>query len=159
MALSKRQCHPRHYPKSPLTDSPQVAKRDPQEPSTHSLQQKSASATEVETSASRPVRRAKKRAKPRRDLNPDPNTLVVSNHGHHSAQELCESDTAFGPDFVSTSECVYCDMVTGEKWALCEGDIKEDCFDLERKEFKGGRKRAAVPEKRYQKVEEWGMAR
>ena len=45
--------------------------------------------------------------------------LIASPHQTHSARELCESALSHGPDFVSLSEGVFCDMDTKTHWPLC----------------------------------------
>ena len=57
--------------------------------------------------------------------------LVTSVHEQHSARGLCENDYSYGPDFVSFSENVFCDMETKQQWPLCDGGrIEEGCYDL-----------------------------
>ena len=54
--------------------------------------------------------------------------LVASPHDTHSAQQLCESATSHGPDFVSFSENIFCDMDTKEHWPLCKSDGDDHCY-------------------------------
>ncbi|KAK2836074.1 hypothetical protein FQN49_006709 [Arthroderma sp. PD_2] len=59
--------------------------------------------------------------------------LVISDSKFHSARRLCISDMSMGPDFVHTSERLFCDMDTKILYTLC-ADIEDehaDCFDLE----------------------------
>ncbi|KAK7924314.1 hypothetical protein PG985_006368 [Apiospora marii] len=57
-------------------------------------------------------------------------SLVVSRHRGQNATELCASDTALGPDFVSEDEGVYCNMETHETAPLCSKDPHApECFD------------------------------
>ena len=57
--------------------------------------------------------------------------LITSVHEQHSAVELCKNDHAYGPDFVSHSENVFCDMRTKEHWPLCDGgQMKDECYDM-----------------------------
>lgn len=49
------------------------------------------------------------------------NQLVVSEHASHSAVQVCESDSSWGPDFVSISEGVFCDMCKRQYYPLCDG--------------------------------------
>lgn len=80
---------------------------------------------------------AKKR-KQRRQVNQAyQNQLVVSNIDSHSAQELCESDTSSGPDFVSTSEGLFCDMSEKQLWPLCSGVVTASCFDTTTNTIRG----------------------
>lgn len=45
--------------------------------------------------------------------------LVVSEHTAHSAVEVCESASSWGPDFVALAEGVFCDMCTRQLYPLC----------------------------------------
>lgn len=56
--------------------------------------------------------------------------LVVSDVSSHSARELCESRTSAGPDFVSVSEGLFCDMAGKVLWPLCSEEVTAACFDL-----------------------------
>ena len=61
------------------------------------------------------------------------NRLVTSIHEQHSALELCKNDQSYGPDFVSFSENIFCDMTTKQNWPLCNGgDIEDECYDITR---------------------------
>ena len=57
----------------------------------------------------------------------------------HSARELCEMDSSWGPDFHSVPEGLHCDMCSRELLGLCgldglsDGDSGEECFDLEKR--------------------------
>lgn len=66
-----------------------------------------------------------------------PGHLIISNHQSHSAQELCESETSIGPDFVSTNESVFCDMAAKEWWPLCSSTITTSCFELNTQTMEG----------------------
>ena len=57
--------------------------------------------------------------------------LIVSNVSSHSARALCESKTSYGPDFVSYSEQMFCDIDAKLLWPVCNDDEQEyGCFDL-----------------------------
>lgn len=57
--------------------------------------------------------------------------LITSVHERHSARELCGNENSYGPDFVSYSENLFCDMETREHWPLCDGRQRKDkCYDL-----------------------------
>ncbi|KAK7970092.1 hypothetical protein PG996_001473 [Apiospora saccharicola] len=57
-------------------------------------------------------------------------SLVFSKLRGQNATELCASDTALGPDFVSEDEGVYCNMETHETAPRCSKDPHApDCFD------------------------------
>ncbi|KAF4124722.1 hypothetical protein GMORB2_5388 [Geosmithia morbida] len=57
--------------------------------------------------------------------------LVLSDTASHSAKELCQSDTSMGPDFVHTTEGLFCDMGSKTLFDICRQDKKTNCFDLD----------------------------
>jgi len=75
--------------------------------------------------------------------NPQLRHLVVSGHEGHSAKDLCDSGSSYGPDFVSTVENTYCDMSAKKAWPLCDRNgVKDNCFDLQKQTMrKGGKMR------------------
>lgn len=85
-----------------------------------------------------------------------PTHLVTSRHELHSAIELCNDSSSAGPDFVSHSEKVFCDMANKRTYPLCVSDSDDECFDLEATMLRPG---AIVARnfvvKRYNKVREW----
>ncbi|KAI9701956.1 MAG: hypothetical protein M1836_001300 [Candelina mexicana] len=90
--------------------------------------------------------------------------LVISDHEQHSAQELCESPSSLGPDFVSTEESLFCDMSSKTIWHLCSTIIKTMCFDLQAQKLVGGTQNVttrdletdrALPEKEYDTYTHW----
>lgn len=56
-------------------------------------------------------------------------SIVGSHDEMHSASELCKDPMAWGPDFVSFHERVFCDMRKKEVWPLCDMEITNNCFD------------------------------
>jgi hypothetical protein len=48
------------------------------------------------------------------------NHLVISEFAEHSAIEVCESESSWGPDFVSITEGIFCDMCERESYPLCD---------------------------------------
>lgn len=60
--------------------------------------------------------------------------LITSVHEQHSASELCQNDHSYGPDFVSFSDNMFCDMSTKQTWPLCDvthvRHIKDECYDM-----------------------------
>ena len=79
--------------------------------------------------------------------------LVASPHESHSAQQLCESETSHGPDFVSHKEGVFCDMETRALWPLCNSNGVDDaCYHWDTHSLVNGMERAA---RNYSHVEEW----
>ncbi|KAK5630492.1 hypothetical protein RRF57_006207 [Xylaria bambusicola] len=57
--------------------------------------------------------------------------LIITSMAAHSAQELCDSETSWGPDTVSTVENLFCDMETKTLYPVCAGTATTSCFDLE----------------------------
>jgi hypothetical protein len=62
--------------------------------------------------------------------------LVISHFSDHSASEVCQMSSSWGPDFVSLAEGLYCDMCERELWQLCSVTTTSECFDLEKKEVR-----------------------
>ncbi|TGJ82606.1 hypothetical protein E0Z10_g6163 [Xylaria hypoxylon] len=58
-------------------------------------------------------------------------SLVTSRNPNHSARTLCESESSLGPDLVSLSEDLFCDMSQKKLWRLCTKDGEPNCFDRE----------------------------
>ncbi|KAI1131669.1 hypothetical protein F5Y10DRAFT_262046 [Nemania abortiva] len=56
--------------------------------------------------------------------------LIVSHIPGHSAIEVCESETSWGPDFVSMAEGLYCNMETHELLPLCGNGLTKGCFEI-----------------------------
>ena len=79
--------------------------------------------------------------------------LVSSAHEKHSARALCESETSHGPDFLSRSEGLFCDMGSKRVWPVCgTGEVEVGCYDL------GNHSLVAKGEEEgrgYAHVEEW----
>lgn len=73
----------------------------------------------------------------KRNTNPQPSHLIVSEFDQQSAAELCGSEQSFGPDFVSVAEGIFCDMSAKEAWPLCDAAaaIVHGCFDLDTKQM------------------------
>ncbi|KAJ8106598.1 hypothetical protein ONZ43_g7013 [Nemania bipapillata] len=68
--------------------------------------------------------------KQRRNRKPD--TLIVTPYPDHSARELCNSTTSWGPDTVSLNERLFCDMETKSLFPLCgDNGVITFCFDLQ----------------------------
>ena len=56
--------------------------------------------------------------------------LIISNDSQHSATDLCQSTASAGPDFVSMSEGLFCDMDEKQLWPLCSSiNATSSCFD------------------------------
>lgn len=99
---------------------------------------------------------------------PDPSTalrrLIISSSKHHSAQELCDSASSRGPDFISTKEGIFCDMEHKKAYPLCGPQQSSGCFDQKTHSIKAvvvrgrdattGAPPPAV-QKSYRKPEHW----
>lgn len=85
------------------------------------------------------------------------NRLVISALATHNATEVCESETSWGPDFVSEAEGVYCNMATHEAVPLCDGGLSEDCFDVNGAGGPAMRRRNGKRDNRkFSSVVKWG---
>ncbi|KAL4760811.1 uncharacterized protein BDW70DRAFT_150500 [Aspergillus foveolatus] len=62
--------------------------------------------------------------------------LIECSHPQRMATELCHDPNAVGPEFVSHSEGLMCDMCTRTLWPLCGANVKEECFDVETKQVR-----------------------
>jgi len=88
--------------------------------------------------------------------------LVVSNITQHSAKNLCNSATSWGPDFVSESEGQFCDMNTKTLMPLCSKADIEGCVNVDSVEKRVTKrtmvaKRAVdLTQKSYKKTQLWG---
>lgn len=96
-----------------------------------------------------------------RDTPSDDTRLIVSPFDWHNATELCLHPNSWGPDFVSLSEGVHCDMTTREITPLCDAPRanQEECFELplDNVEHGGNSKRDGDKGgKKYSKIVRWG---
>ena len=78
--------------------------------------------------------------------------LIASPHDRHSAKELCESESSHGPDFISSSEGIFCDMDTKIHWPLCDQMTEDQCYHWDTHSLVLREDR--VP-RNYSHVEEW----
>ena len=88
--------------------------------------------------------------------------LVVSASQAHSAKTLCGSGGAWGPDFYSASERLFCDMTTKKTFPACGGKTTAACFDVEARRMRRGKGNSRrdedgvlIPRKVYDDVEVW----
>ncbi|KAJ4291016.1 hypothetical protein N0V90_010212 [Kalmusia sp. IMI 367209] len=79
--------------------------------------------------------------------------IIASHHAEHSSEELCSSETSYGPDFVSFEESLFCDMALKQTWPLCSEKVTRKCYDWNSHTIVDGWKRKR--EVRYATVEEW----
>lgn len=89
-------------------------------------------------------------------------TLIKSPLEEHSAKELCESGTSKGPDFVSESEGIFCDMDKKHTWPLCSNTVQVACFDVAKNQMRPAAKGRRwidgrqIPQKSYDNEVKWG---
>ncbi|KAI1327738.1 hypothetical protein F5Y16DRAFT_410135 [Xylariaceae sp. FL0255] len=71
--------------------------------------------------------------KKNRKSSPHISRLIVTLHEEHSARQVCESSTYWGPDTVSLHEGLFSDMETKTLFPLCDHStgIIDPCFDLD----------------------------
>ncbi|OAR01230.1 hypothetical protein LLEC1_00186 [Akanthomyces lecanii] len=86
--------------------------------------------------------------------------LVVSNITQHSTEELCSSETAWGPDFIG-SDGYFCDMSSKTLIPICSKQNVDGCINLHDND-KAITKRSAIakrvinsPHKSYGVVTHW----
>ncbi|KAI1475702.1 hypothetical protein F4774DRAFT_396030 [Daldinia eschscholtzii] len=64
--------------------------------------------------------------------NSQANRLVVSNNVQHTATELCESETSYGPDFVDLKYGQFCRMSDKTLWPVCgSAQTVDNCFNID----------------------------
>lgn len=78
--------------------------------------------------------------------------LIASPHDRHSAKELCESESSHGPDFISSSEGIFCDMDTKTHWPLCDRTTEKECYHWDTHSLVLGDERQP---RNYSHVETW----
>ncbi|CAK1365144.1 hypothetical protein CB0940_08758 [Cercospora beticola] len=84
--------------------------------------------------------------------------LIISSIEQHSAKELCESATSWGPDFVD-SKGQYCDMGTKTLTPLCSAEQIEGCLTIDgnalKKRSSVGKREVHLAKKTYERVMHW----
>ncbi|GKT58222.1 hypothetical protein ColTof4_12147 [Colletotrichum tofieldiae] len=68
--------------------------------------------------------------------NRDRSHLIISNQ-KTNVREICESETSYGWDIVSTRQNVFCDMEHKQLYPLCTNSVITKCFHLEQKTLVG----------------------
>lgn len=101
-------------------------------------------------------RRVKQRDTPIKRIRPRSaamsSSIISSPDPSHSALKLCESDTSYGPDFVSLSEGIFCDMATKTHWPLCSKSVADNCYEWGSHTLTNGEGQTV---KDYTNVQEW----
>ncbi|KAJ8130627.1 hypothetical protein O1611_g3000 [Lasiodiplodia mahajangana] len=63
-------------------------------------------------------------------LPPMGRSLVIGDSDKHSAEELCESATSFGPDFLNVKTGIFCRMSDKTTWPVCDrAQTTDNCFN------------------------------
>ena len=81
-----------------------------------------------------------------------PEDLILDNSQQHSAKELCESPTSFGPDFVNLEEGLFCRMADKKLWPLCRPGWIHDCFSVKSRALNTSSEVLSSP---YREVLDW----
>lgn len=82
--------------------------------------------------------------------------LVVSNIARYKAQNLCSSETSWGPDFVST-DGMFCDMGMKTLTPLCSTENVYGCIKIDDKLKVVTKRFVAVKRKVYKTIKHWGQ--
>lgn len=87
--------------------------------------------------------------------------LIMSNFTSQMAEQLCSSETSWGPDFVGP-DGNFCDMEKRELIPLCAVSDVEGCVEVDEgagrviKRRTIARRSANVVHKSYGKISKWG---
>lgn len=88
--------------------------------------------------------------------------LVMSNFTSQPAEQLCNSATSWGPDFIGP-DGRFCDMSTKTLSPLCSSEDIEGCVEVDENEgtlvkrMNVARRSANVVHKSYKKISKWGQ--
>ena len=88
--------------------------------------------------------------------------LIVSNITTHTAEQLCDSSTSYGPDFVGT-DGKYCDMGTKTLSPLCSAKNVDGCVEVSTsnktvtKHSSVARRSVKMVHKLYETVSLWNL--
>ncbi|KAK1998297.1 hypothetical protein LX36DRAFT_681110 [Colletotrichum falcatum] len=69
--------------------------------------------------------------------NHDPSHLIMSNQQNTKARGICDSETSYGWEIVSTRQKVFCDMEHKQLYLLCTDSVTTECFHLDEKTLFG----------------------
>ena len=70
--------------------------------------------------------------------------LIISKIPQHSAIGLCDSPYSLGPDMVSWTEGMFCDMSEKRLWPICSDSSASYCFDMDSQTVKGSERSSAT---------------
>ncbi|KAI1123467.1 hypothetical protein F5Y10DRAFT_286020 [Nemania abortiva] len=63
-------------------------------------------------------------------------SLVISDSDTHSATDLCESETSYGPDFFNVKTGMFCRMSDKTLWPMCNStSVAGNCFNVDSQEL------------------------
>ena len=86
----------------------------------------------------------------------------MSNFTSQPAEELCNSATSWGPDFIG-SDGQFCDMGSKTLIPLCSSEDVDGCVEVDENEgtlvkrMSVARRSANVVHKSYKKISKWGQ--
>ncbi|WDK20740.1 hypothetical protein CGRA01v4_12027 [Colletotrichum graminicola] len=72
----------------------------------------------------------------RRSSNRNTGHLIISDQDT-DVREICESETSYGWDIVSTKQKLFCDMEHKQLYPLCDTSVTTKCFDVDQKTLAG----------------------
>lgn len=87
--------------------------------------------------------------------------LIMSNYTSQPAEELCTSETSWGPDFIGL-DGNFCDMDAKTLMPLCSSQDVHGCVEVDENEgtlvkrMNAARRSADVVHKSYKKISKWG---
>jgi hypothetical protein len=88
--------------------------------------------------------------------------LIMSNFTSQPAEELCNSATSWGPDFIGP-DGRFCDMASKTLAPLCATEETDGCVEVDeekgtlKKRMNVARRSASVEHKSYKKISKWGQ--
>ncbi|KAF2999896.1 hypothetical protein E8E13_008461 [Curvularia kusanoi] len=88
--------------------------------------------------------------------------LIMSNYTSHTAADLCNSATSWGPDFVGV-DGMFCDMGSKVMTPLCATESVDGCVVIDEqartftRRISVAKRAADVAHKSYKKVHHWGL--
>jgi hypothetical protein len=87
--------------------------------------------------------------------------LIISNYTSHTAADLCNSATSWGPDFVGV-DGMFCDMASKIMTPLCAAKEVDGCVVVDEqagtltRRISVAKRAANVAHKSYKKIQHWG---
>jgi hypothetical protein len=75
--------------------------------------------------------------------------LVISNIASHSATNLCNSATSWGPDFATPNEGKLCDMSSKTLYTLCSKEDVDGCVEISHNAMNGTAQQHTVATRKH----------